>query len=148
MKQVTMAALAALLALAVTAAMRPSAPSFAQEKGSGSGSGSGAMMKKKMGKGSGSGSAAAIKGDTGPSSQAYNDANMKMHKDMNITFSGDADVDFAKGMIAHHQGAIDTAKIVLQYGKDAELKKLAEDIIKAQETEIAFMTEWLKKKGK
>jgi uncharacterized protein (DUF305 family) len=40
------------------------------------------------------------------------------------------------------------AKVVLKYGKDPELKKLAEDIVKAQETEIAFMTEWLKKKGK
>jgi uncharacterized protein (DUF305 family) len=51
-------------------------------------------------------------------------------------------------MIPHHQGAIDMAKIVLAFGKNAEVKKLAEDVIKAQEGEIAMMREWLKKNGK
>lgn len=86
-------------------------------------------------------------GDTGPSSQAYVAANMKMHQAMAITFTGDADVDFAKGMIAHHQGAIDMAKVELQYGKDEKTRKLAEEIMKAQEAEIAMMTDWLKSKG-
>lgn len=88
------------------------------------------------------------KGDTGPASQAYAAANMKMHQAMAITFTGDADVDFARSMIAHHQGAIDMAKVALQYGKDEKARKLAEEIIKAQEAEIAMMTEWLKSKGK
>ena len=70
-----------------------------------------------------------------------------MHKDMAITYTGDADVDFARGMIPHHQGAIDMAKIVLQHGKDPEIRKLAQDIIGAQEKEIAFLKEWLKKHG-
>jgi uncharacterized protein (DUF305 family) len=87
-------------------------------------------------------------GDQSPSSKAFNDVNMKMHKDMSITFSGDADADFIKGMMPHHQGAIDMAKVVLQYGKDPETKKLAEEIIKAQESEIAMMKAWLAKKGK
>jgi uncharacterized protein (DUF305 family) len=70
-----------------------------------------------------------------------------MHKDMAISFSGNADADFAKGMIPHHQGAIDMAKVVLAHGKDPELRKLATDIIAAQDKEIAFMQAWLKKNG-
>ena len=84
----------------------------------------------------------------GPAAKAYGAANAKMHQDMTMTFTGDADVDFIKGMLPHHQGAVDMAKIVLQYGKDPEVKKLAEDVIKAQNTEIDFMKAWLAKKGK
>ncbi|MBL8696991.1 MAG: DUF305 domain-containing protein [Alphaproteobacteria bacterium] len=72
-----------------------------------------------------------------PSTRAYRQANERMHKDMAIRFTGDADKDFAAGMIPHHQGAIDMAKVVLAHGKDPEIRKLAEDIISAQEKEIA-----------
>jgi uncharacterized protein (DUF305 family) len=72
-------------------------------------------------------------------------ANDRMHRDMNIKFSGDADVDFVRGMIPHHQGAIDMAKVVLAHGKDGAIRKLAEDVIKAQEAEIAMMKDWLTK---
>jgi uncharacterized protein (DUF305 family) len=81
------------------------------------------------------------------STKAFRAANDKMHKDMDIKFSGNADIDFFKGMIPHHQGAIDMARVVLQHGKDPETKKLAEEIIAAQEKEIAFMRDWLKKRG-
>jgi len=87
---------------------------------------------------------------TGKDSQAtkaYRAANDKMHEGMAIKFANDADIDFIRGMIPHHQGAIDMAKVVLQYGKDEQTRKLATDIIRAQEREIAEMQEWLKKKG-
>jgi uncharacterized protein (DUF305 family) len=87
-------------------------------------------------------------GDQGPSSQAFAAANAKMHQDMAINFSGNADADFARGMISHHQGAIDMAKVELQYGKAPEMRKLATAIIKAQETEIRELNAWLKKHGK
>lgn len=68
----------------------------------------------------------------------------KMHKAMmEAKQTGDADIDFVTGMIPHHQGAIDMAKIVLEKGKNPEIKKLAEGIIKAQESEIKMMNEWL-----
>ncbi|MDX2264824.1 MAG: DUF305 domain-containing protein [Hyphomicrobiales bacterium] len=76
---------------------------------------------------------------------AYQAANDKMHKDMAVSFTGDADVDLLRGMIPHHQGAIDMAKVALKYGKDAEVRKMAEQIIKAQEEEIAQMEAMLKR---
>lgn len=88
------------------------------------------------------------KGDNGPSSQAFAEANAKMHAGMDIEFSGNADVDFARGMIAHHQGAIDMARIELEYGKDPAMRQLAEEVIKAQEGEIAMMKAWLEKNAK
>ncbi|ASY67860.1 CopM family metallochaperone [Sinorhizobium fredii] len=81
--------------------------------------------------------------ESAPSSRAFAEANAKMHKDMDIVFTGNADVDFVRGMIAHHQGAIDMAKVELEYGKDEAIRKLAENIIKAQEAEITMMKEWL-----
>jgi uncharacterized protein (DUF305 family) len=82
-----------------------------------------------------------------PATKAYQEAAARMHRDMAIAYTGDADVDFVKGMIPHHQAAIDMARIELRYGKDEQTRKLAEAIIKAQEAELADMKAWLKAKG-
>jgi len=82
-----------------------------------------------------------------PAVQAYREANERMHEGMMVGFTGDADVDFARGMIPHHQGAIDMANIVLEHGEDAELRELAEEVIAAQEEEIAFLRDWLEANG-
>jgi len=70
----------------------------------------------------------------------------KMHSGMmNAMKEQDADRAFARGMIEHHKGAIAMAETELKYGKDPEMKKMAEDIIKAQKGEIEHMETWLKK---
>ncbi|WP_434778239.1 CopM family metallochaperone [Neisseria sp. Ec49-e6-T10] len=79
---------------------------------------------------------------------AYQEDMDKMHQNMMIQPSGNADIDFVRGMIPHHQGAIDMARTELKHGVDPELRKLSEDIIKAQEKEIKFMQEWLRKNDK
>ena len=56
--------------------------------------------------------------------------------------TGDIDRDFVAMMIPHHQGAIDMAKVELASGKDPEIRRLARDIVAAQEREIGQMKAW------
>ena len=105
------------------------------------------MDHSKMGHGQMDHSAHGAERSENPAVAAYQDANDRMHRDMDIAFTGDADADFLRGMIPHHQGAIDMAKDVLEHGSDPEIRALAEAIITAQEAEIAQMQEWLAARG-
>ncbi|OBQ77266.1 DUF305 domain-containing protein [Mesorhizobium sp. WSM3873] len=84
-------------------------------------------------------------GADSPATAGYKAAMDRMHKDMMLNYTGNADVDFVRGMIPHHQGAIDMAKVVIANGKDPEIRNLAENVVKAQEAEIKKMQDWLAK---
>lgn len=71
----------------------------------------------------------------------------KMHMAMEaVKRSGNSDVDFVRLMLPHHQAAIDMAKTQLLYGKDAQMRRLAQEIITDQQSEIELMRRWLKQR--
>ena len=83
-----------------------------------------------------------------PNTEAMQEAYVKgtntMHSDMMLGIAEPvADMAFARGMLPHHIGAVDMAKVQLQYGTDEEMRKLAQDIIDAQQPEIALMQNWI-----
>jgi len=101
------------------------------------------MQAGMMGRQSGSMQMDGPRGDQGVASLAMNAVNERMHREMAMEYTGNVDADFAKNMIAHHQGAIDMAKVVVAFGKDPKIRELAQNVIKAQEDEIAMMKSWL-----
>jgi uncharacterized protein (DUF305 family) len=69
----------------------------------------------------------------------------KMHAAMaSVGPSGEADIDFVRLMLPHHQAAIDMAKTELSYGKDPQMRRMAQEIITDQQSEIELMRMWLK----
>jgi uncharacterized protein (DUF305 family) len=67
----------------------------------------------------------------------------KMHSAMSLEKpSSDADLDFVSLMLPHHQGAIDMAKTELIHGKDPQIRRLAQEIVTDQESEIQLMRHW------
>ena len=69
----------------------------------------------------------------------------KMHMAIStVTRSANSGVDFVRLMIPHHQAAIDMAKAQLLYGKDPQMRRLAQEIITDQQLEIELMQHWLK----
>ena len=82
------------------------------------------------------------------STKEFKAADMAMMKDMDVPYTGDADVDFRTHMIPHHKGAVAMAKVALKHAKDPATKAMAQKIIDDQTTEIADMEAWLKRHGK
>lgn len=78
--------------------------------------------------------------------QLIDEAMRVMHRGMHdAPRTNDPDCEFVTMMVPHHQGAIDMAKALLLYGKDEQLKRLAQEIIADQQNEVQLMQLWLAK---
>lgn len=82
-------------------------------------------------------------GGATPATTAMMAANDVMMAGMHVQLTGNPDRDFALMMIPHHQGAIAMAQVELEFGTDPQLRAMAQEIIEAQEAEIATLEAWL-----
>ncbi|MGB6926914.1 CopM family metallochaperone, partial [Psychrobacter sp.] len=74
----------------------------------------------------------------------YTRSMTRMHDEMMIGMGyNDPDTAFAKGMLGHHRGAVEMAKVQLKYGTDEAMRQLAQDVITAQQAEIDVLNKWL-----
>ena len=106
------------------------------------------MMMQMMG-GMGKTDHSAHTDSASPATKAYMEAADSMHGPMMEGIQdSNPDVAFVRGMIPHHEGAIAMARVVLQYGKDPQTRKWAEDVIREQQREIEEMQAWLSKHGR
>ena len=71
--------------------------------------------------------------------RAMSTMNAAMMSAMRVTSRGDADADFVAVMMPHHEGAIAMAQAELQYGRNEQLRRLAQEIIVTQQQEIVAM---------
>lgn len=71
----------------------------------------------------------------------------RMDAAMAVGYTGNADHDFARMMIPHHQGAIDMAELELRFGTDERLRRLAQEIIVTQGQEITVIRRALGEAG-
>lgn len=78
----------------------------------------------------------------GAYSSVFAPINARMHKAMDAPSTGNVDRDFAAGMIAHHEGAVEMAKLELKLGTDPEMRTLAKAIVETQTDEIGRMRVW------
>ena len=88
-----------------------------------------------------------LAGDRVTSDPDWSDLNAAMERmhtaTTSVERSGDSDMDFVRLMLPHHQAAIDMAKAQLLYGKDPQMRRLAQEIITDQQSEIELMQLWL-----
>ena len=79
--------------------------------------------------------------------QVMETSKTKMDKSLAAApMTGDIDHDFATMMMPDHEGAIDMANAELSCGEDPVMRRLAEEIIVDQQSEIDAMNLWLSKK--
>ncbi|WP_448192895.1 CopM family metallochaperone [Azospirillum sp. sgz301742] len=79
-----------------------------------------------------------------PASRGYMESMRTMNRNMRKPMTGNADQDFARMMVAHHQGAVDMARVEIEHGTDPDLKAMAQKVVDDQTKEIQQFQDWLK----